>query len=256
MVLLLEIAIGIVLTVVASIIILHVTVSLEVKMFNYWSLLALLVVYILINAFMYFSPKRKFYEPVPLEVARNCEIENRFSEEPYIAKLKKGETVKLYGYTEKLDLLVETENGVRGYVPAYKFGLPLNHKYKKDKKREYEIYTYVREKQIKYDNGDIENQQIFKNSKGEEVEGKYLWTSNYQPVYPEGIKTHTIKEYNLFHFSKEKFKQLCVGKTLSEIEAHLCSATVVTKKEAVFANIIVLYFGKKIQTKRIVMCVR
>ena len=207
------------------------------KFFSFWQTLILFAVFVAADAFLIMSPKTNFLKPMPLEVKRNSAIESRLSEGNVLATLKKGETVKFYGY-DGLNMLVENEGGTRGYVKSYEFGLPIFDENEPD-----EILSFVGIKESNSD-GYKDKKYVFKNQNGEEkvldqISGKY------HAVFPDGIDAGAcmLGEHKVFHLSEGKFRRLYEGKNASEIDSILCPPTSMTKKEAVFTNIVAYDFA-------------
>ena len=207
------------------------------KIHNFWHLLILVIVFIATDVYLAISPQTNLREPAPLEVQRNCAIESRLSDGNVLTKLRKGDIVKFYGYNEKFDVLVENDDGVRGYVKSYELGLPIL--YKKDTLS----FVSKHEEENKY--GNIEREYVFKTDNGEEKKVSSLHSS-YKTAFPDDIGAGSSKltESKFFRLSEKKFKTLCEGKNISQVEQMFCPPTSMTGKEAVFTNIVVYDFDE------------
>lgn len=209
------------------------------KFFNFWHTLILFAVFVAADAFLIMSPKTKFCEPMTLEAGRDTAIESRLSGDKVLTKVKKGEKVKFYGY-DKLHMIVENSDGIRGYVESYEFGLPIFDKDEPDT-----VLTFVEKREKKTESGYIDRKYVFKNQDGEEKVLDQIAGGLYT-IYPGDIEAGKcmLGEFKIFHLSESKFRKLYEGKKSSEIDSILCPPTSMTKKEAVFTNILAFDFAE------------
>ena len=152
-------------------------------------------------------------QPVQIVLTQKMNLEAPVGKENTTVSLSKGDTLSVLGYrnggiTHAPQLLVETRNGMRGFVST--IDLEYGHYIKKNES--FDTITIIGKA------GTETSPKIkVRYADGKEQEYGY---SSLRPILPDSIDQWEFNEKGWYYMSKAKFERLYLGKTLAEADGY------------------------------------
>lgn len=174
-------------------------------------------------------------QPLKIVLEKNISLESIVAnDDAVVAKLKKGDTVRFLGVVEgshyyPYGLLVQTQDGERGLLPAADMGFPMMMTNKKDS-LPVTVKSLFREKtKVKGSKGTLKYNIVKANGEKDAVN-----VAAVRPILPDSLSDMQLRREGDYYMTKEKFQRLYMGHKLAENDARYRQAWVIDKTKKGF----------------------